>query len=165
MTQKINFKPLKESKLYSKQFFEVARKIITYEKASITFVQREFRMPYPKAEKVLQELCDLNYIEKQEDRYIVKCGDIKQFALLNPFEFSWFDLSQSASDIVLSIVNQCQYLNGTLILAVENENLDKFNELMKFLPYLYDSKKVKGKVYEIWNTLLPNLLTIKAINI
>lgn len=78
----IERKSLNNSKLFSKQFYEVAKKLIVDNRASITYIQKNFNIAYPKADSYIKELCNLGYIIKNDIFYHINIS-IKDFYLIN----------------------------------------------------------------------------------
>mgnify|MGYP002515529316 FL=1 len=55
---------IKTSSLYCEQFEDITKRIVKEQKASISMVQRLFKVSFPKAKAYIEKLENLGYIEK-----------------------------------------------------------------------------------------------------
>lgn len=62
---------IKSSSLYCQQFEGITKRIVKEQKASISMVQRLFKVSFPKAKAYIEELENLGYIEKNGRYYKV----------------------------------------------------------------------------------------------
>lgn len=70
-SNELKYQFLLKSKLYDSKFENIVKTIIKEQKASISMVQRLFKVSFPKAKAYIEELENLGYIEKNGRYYKV----------------------------------------------------------------------------------------------